>query len=527
MLVPIEPDLIFKRISFIKKTQEELKEFLKYELSPYPLSLFDQTGMRKSKKSILYDMFTPVSEESINDGTRAYVIDGGYLLHKVVWQKGSTFGNICKKYVNYINTHYINATVVFDGYDNEFNVKNQERKRRAAKGKLGPEVVILNSQTEATVTQESFLSNEKNKSRFISLLTPYLQAEGISVYQSCDDADTLIVTKPATISQTNRFDHVIIVGEDVDLLAILTSINCSNLYMIKPGKGRVCTKFYNSKSFTGDPQSILFCHAFTGCDSTSAIYKQGKKRACNLITKKNALKSFISIFNDAQATPDEIASAGEIFFCHLYGKETVELNSLRYEKFSQLITKNKLDLASLPPSKSAARTHSLRAYYQIQKWRSNDIDPTCWGWERNRSFLSPILTLDKPAPDEIMKMISCKCKSTCKGNCTCTKSGLPCTELCVFCTDKPCNGDKNISEGAAYDERFEMEINNLEREDILDKSKEHESEDEIEPILTSNIANFPTTSTSNNPDIYEWLDMDFNNSSDSEQQVKKQKLSIN
>jgi len=40
------------------KTKEELKECFEYELSPIPLSLFDESGqMRKSKKSILYDVF--------------------------------------------------------------------------------------------------------------------------------------------------------------------------------------------------------------------------------------------------------------------------------------------------------------------------------------------------------------------------------------------------------------------------------------------------------------------------------------
>ncbi|KAH9633048.1 hypothetical protein HF086_000408 [Spodoptera exigua] len=70
VIVPIEPDLIFKRISFVKKTQDELKEFLKYELSPYPMSLFDKNGMRKSAKSVLYDMFKPVPEETICGGTQ-------------------------------------------------------------------------------------------------------------------------------------------------------------------------------------------------------------------------------------------------------------------------------------------------------------------------------------------------------------------------------------------------------------------------------------------------------------------------
>jgi len=51
-VTPIDPLLLFQRISFIKKSDEELKEYLKYELAPYPLSIFNELGMRKSKKII-------------------------------------------------------------------------------------------------------------------------------------------------------------------------------------------------------------------------------------------------------------------------------------------------------------------------------------------------------------------------------------------------------------------------------------------------------------------------------------------
>lgn len=41
-VVPIDPLLLFQRISFTKKSDEELRDYLKYELAPYPLSIFNE-----------------------------------------------------------------------------------------------------------------------------------------------------------------------------------------------------------------------------------------------------------------------------------------------------------------------------------------------------------------------------------------------------------------------------------------------------------------------------------------------------
>ena len=65
-IVPINPLLIFQRISIMKKSQDELQNYMKYELAPYPISIFDEAGMRKNKKSGLYKIFSQ-SDVSFND----------------------------------------------------------------------------------------------------------------------------------------------------------------------------------------------------------------------------------------------------------------------------------------------------------------------------------------------------------------------------------------------------------------------------------------------------------------------------
>lgn len=38
---------------FLRKSNDELRQYFDYELAPYPLSLFDNAGMRKTTKSTL------------------------------------------------------------------------------------------------------------------------------------------------------------------------------------------------------------------------------------------------------------------------------------------------------------------------------------------------------------------------------------------------------------------------------------------------------------------------------------------
>ena len=50
-IISIDPQLIFRIICIAKQSNEELEKFLEFELSPFPLALFNEEGMRKGTKS--------------------------------------------------------------------------------------------------------------------------------------------------------------------------------------------------------------------------------------------------------------------------------------------------------------------------------------------------------------------------------------------------------------------------------------------------------------------------------------------
>ena len=65
-VTPIDPLLLFQRISLLKKSNEELIDYLHYELAPFPSTIFTDTGMRKRTKSALFKSAEHPSSTHLN-----------------------------------------------------------------------------------------------------------------------------------------------------------------------------------------------------------------------------------------------------------------------------------------------------------------------------------------------------------------------------------------------------------------------------------------------------------------------------
>uniref|UniRef100_A0A1B6EQB8 Uncharacterized protein n=1 Tax=Cuerna arida TaxID=1464854 RepID=A0A1B6EQB8_9HEMI len=235
--VLINPTSLFQRISIVKQSDEELENFLSYELAPYPLSLFNENGMRKGTKSALYKAFQ-ASDQSLDLKNSIVVVDGGFLLHRVVWGKGISFSNICNKYVNYVIANYDStATVVFDGYPEVSIVrgtKQYERNRRSRKHVST--TLDISDNLVPSISQE-------NKRRLIGMLMDKFKSAHVSFKQAEEDEDTMIVE--TAVDLTSQHDSVVVVGEDIDLLVLMIASSCSSkLHFVKPGKGKASHQIY-------------------------------------------------------------------------------------------------------------------------------------------------------------------------------------------------------------------------------------------------------------------------------------------
>ena len=55
-----------------------------------------------------------IKKDTISDTSNIhYIVHGGYLLHRVVWEKASTYKEIIHLYQKYVNAHYGKCTIAF------------------------------------------------------------------------------------------------------------------------------------------------------------------------------------------------------------------------------------------------------------------------------------------------------------------------------------------------------------------------------------------------------------------------------
>lgn len=162
----------------------------------------------------------------------------------VVWQIKEFF-SILTKYVEYIKWYYgKRATVVLYGYPEEASSRCINATEPLRNNKNSTPAV------QFSVQRVCFLSNEQNRCCIISFLIEKLQAGQICVKQVVEDADTLIVN--STLEKVQNCGYVVIVGEDTNLLVLLTALipascNSSSLYILKSGKGKLHNILYTPK----------------------------------------------------------------------------------------------------------------------------------------------------------------------------------------------------------------------------------------------------------------------------------------
>lgn len=488
-VISIDPMLIFQRIAISTHTHEDLQQYLLYELAPYPLSLFDEAGMRTGTKSAFYDAFDSVDPLQLQLGALPYyVLDGGFLLHKVKWDKHMTIEQICQRYVSYLQKYYesLKTAIVFDEYspdDNHSNTKATERLRRSRKYLSAS--IPFDRSTSIPVTQDVFLSNDKNKCLFIQILSEELLKAEFEVQQAFEDADRLIVE--TACDRSYSYSSVSIVGEVVDLLVLMTALGRAewHMYLKKPAHGTNPKRIFSCESFKHEVVKpfVLFPHAFSGCDTTSAIYFQGKSKLVGLLRKDEKLRAAAENFNKPHNHSEAVEGAGRAMFVALYGglncKNT--LADLRFKKFIQSAVKSKSNPSSLPPSPEAANQHSRRVYYQVQLWLGNSLDPLEWGWRETPRGLQAIPTTNKAAPDSLMKLITCGCKGNCGAACGCRKAGILCSVACRHCGGENCTNilSPNVDEMHA-EETEELSLGSNETWDKKESSEEDNSDPEPE-----------------------------------------------
>jgi len=118
-------------------------------------------------------------------------------------------------------------------------------------------------------------------------------------------------------------------------------------------------------------------------------------------------------------------------------------------------------LEYVPQSSSALSSVTVKELQKIQQparlmqivdWKSlstQQLNPTNWGWQVQSGTLVPITTDQKPAPDDLLKVIRCSCKTTSQNTCgtnlcSCRRNGLFCVSACSNCHGTDCNNVEQV-----------------------------------------------------------------------------------
>ena len=85
----------------LAQQQANVAEHFAYELTPYPATLFKDGYMCKPVQSNLYTSLASGLMDAALPTASVFVVDGGCLLHRIPWTRGSTLEHILQQHVQY------------------------------------------------------------------------------------------------------------------------------------------------------------------------------------------------------------------------------------------------------------------------------------------------------------------------------------------------------------------------------------------------------------------------------------------
>ena len=322
----VNPTILFTRLAAIAQREDDVEAVFDFELTTFPLSLFKDGLMRKPDKASLRNCLLPPKKQiQLNFTNGVYVIDGGALLHRVHWVKDIPFDEIAEAYVRYTTKNYNSGYIVFDGY--EPSTKSNEHHRRViARSSANVEV---KSENHVPYSKDHFLANTCNKKELIEFLKDRLSDAGYFVINCNADADTKIVSTALTAAKEHP---TTVVADDTDIAVMLLyhwEDKMSPIYFLQE-RGKKCWSIKNLQcEIASIKPYLLFIHAWSGCDTTSALFGKGKPSFLKLVSKSKQLQKASDVMNDFWATREEVSESAMLTFASIYGNEKKDLTRIR------------------------------------------------------------------------------------------------------------------------------------------------------------------------------------------------------
>ena len=135
--------------------------------------------------------------------------------------------------------------------------------------------------------------------------------KGIATFQAEADADYLLASKIVSLAAEEMLP-VVLVANDTDLIILLVkhSTPLSNVYLMKESNPVTLYKINEIQEKIPLPHRdyLLVLHCLTGCDTTSAFFRKGKRIGYNVLVKmKNLDLKSLKVFTQENNSNEAIA----------------------------------------------------------------------------------------------------------------------------------------------------------------------------------------------------------------------------
>jgi len=455
--VKAERNLLGRLVLLSQHQEISLERLFEYPLGPIPWALATADGalMKTNKAQLMHC----IEDLTVKDATTmpenaVHIVDGNALLQGLVHVL-ETFEDLASAVFNTLPKV---ATVHFVT-DN--SVKELERLRRGS----SQTYLIGGRKTRLPRDFKSFMHNAENKRQLTKFILSEWQSDryaarihqrtvffvcekeclclqsedgrtvttspALDLVSDHEEADTRIILHCLYASHHSTSGSAIIVhSPDTDVFVLLLhySDRIPQTLLFYTGSGinrRLVLVHKCAKELDSDICAALPAfHAFTGCDTTSAFVRKGKKGPLKQLRNNHvAVEAFKTVGTNADVISDTTLQEMERFVCMMYGKSRYsDVDKLRYEIFKSryevraqdrnAVMYNGVNISLLPPCRASLRKHCQRVNYQSYMWKNSHIaqlqmpSPVGCGWTMDGQGKLTIDWIAEAMPEQLVEEMS-------------------------------------------------------------------------------------------------------------------------
>ena len=374
-----------------------LSSILTHELLTVPQALAEtNVTLRTGSKADLYEVFTagipcPPNIDSTDLGEAATLIIDGKAMVKSIGkpQKAVTFGDLADVFVGAVlqsGTQFKRIDIVFDRYY-EKSIKSGTRTRRG-QGSAAIRRLIESRDVPLPSKWNNFMAHPENKTDLANFLSQQLMLKApgnktivvsggfndeLKVESSSPEVDTDSLkacheeadTRMILHCMNNQTSSIVIASRDTDVLVLLLAHfheMPSTRVWLKAGtaaqrKYIPIHTIADRLAFSDTTmKTITAFHAITGSDTTSYLFRHGKKTCWKVFQEHSQLLAGLGQGELDEATAKDV----ELFICKVYNVP----NASTVNKARAILFVKSCAPESLPPTSDALSFHIKRAHYQ-------------------------------------------------------------------------------------------------------------------------------------------------------------------